>query len=139
MVGILTLAQSSFIRKEVWNSAQNQVMLNNMPLTTSSMLLDARGVLTMVEGNSANVNATKIPFQVYVKRGDVIISQASSENGKAVDEVEVGKLLMGAKRGDVLIIEPIGQDTDQTHWVFTLAGYTLYHWFPIPGMKGDGC
>lgn len=139
LVGILAFAQSSFTKKEADDTSQSRVMLNNRPLTTSTILLDARGVLTMVEGGPANVNAKKVPFQVYVKRGDAIISEASSETNKAIHEVEVGKLLIGAKKGDELIIEPIGNNSEQVRQVFQLAGYTMYHWFPIPREPGNGC
>jgi hypothetical protein len=139
MVGILTLVQSSFTRKEAENMARSRVMFNNMPLTTSTMLLDARGVLTMVEGDQANVHAKKIPFRAYVKRGDAIISQASSETSKTIHEVEVGKLLMGAKKGDELIIEPVAKNSEQVRRVVKLAGYTQFHWFPIPRDPGNGC
>lgn len=139
MVGILTFAQSSFTRKDADDLSRSQVMFNNIPLTTSTMLLDARGVLAMVEGDPTNVHAKKIPFLVYVKRGDAIVNQASSETSKRVNEVELGKLLMGAKNGDELIIEPIKPDQEKSRRVIKLAGYTLYHWFPIPREPGNGC
>ncbi|HEV7347752.1 hypothetical protein [Telluribacter sp.] len=140
IVGILTLAQSSFTRKEAGDISRRQVMFNNMPLTTSTMLLDARGVLAMVEGDPADVNAKKIPFQAFIKRGDVIINQASTRTSRTANEVEVGKLLLGAKKDDELIIKSIGENAEQTRRVLKLGGYRIYHWFPIgPVSAGGGC
>ncbi|MPR34851.1 hypothetical protein [Salmonirosea aquatica] len=143
LVGTLGVFQSSFTWKETTDDLSvNRVLFNGAPLYTSTMLLDARGVLALVEGTLANDNAKKIPFQVYVKRGDVVIAQASSVNSRLVNEIEVGRLLMGAQKGDELIIEPIEPNKGQARRVIKLAGYTLYQWFPIirgfPITQGSG-
>lgn len=138
-VGILTLVQSSFTSKTTDELSVSRVIFNGAPLSTSTMLLDARGTLSMVQGDAADVQSKKIPFQVYLKRGDVIIKQASSVQGRIEHEVEVGKLLLGAKQGDELIIEPVQSQRAQARHVVKLAGYTTFHWFPIAMGAGNGC
>lgn len=78
VVGLLTLVQSSFTRRENSDLSHRRILLNGVPLGTS-MLLDARGVLKMVEGDLTKTSAKVIPIHVYLKRGGYTIREVSSE------------------------------------------------------------
>ncbi len=139
IAGLLTLVQSAFNTRETEDLAYSRVLFNGQPLGVSTMTLDARGVLTVIANDPTLTKVITIPFRVYLRRGELTVKQVDSQSGQALNEVEISKLLVAARQGDELVIEPLGANLQKTQKVIILAGYKVYYWFPIPGMKGDGC
>lgn len=139
IAGLLTLVQSAFNTREAEELSNSRVLFNGQPLTVSTMTLDARGVLTVIANNPTLTEVRAVPFRVYLRRGDLIVKKTDSHSNQAAEEVEISKLLVAARQGDELVIEPVGGNLQKKQKVITLAGYKVYYWFPMPGMQGDGC
>jgi hypothetical protein len=140
IAGLLTLVQSAFNTREAEELSSSRVLFNGQPLTVSTMTLDARGVLTVIANDPTRTKVRTIPFRVYLRRGDLIVKNTDSYSNQTAEEVEISKLLVAARQGDELVIEPLGANLQKTQKTIILAGYKIYYWFPVPGMmKGDGC
>lgn len=152
IVGMLTLAQSGFALKKPANSPFSPILFNGAPFYSSEITRDARGSLTVVDGDAISTQAKKVPFRVFLKRGDVVINrvysddsrpeddvEANSDSSRTVGVVEVSQVLAGARTGDKLIIESGSANQKKVQRVINVAGYTMIRWFRIPGQPGTGC
>lgn len=154
MAGVGVLVQSGFVFKKTTSSepkyvSSTTVLLNQRPLIYNSIIPKSRGLMALVTNDPATTEVTQIPFRVYLKRGNIILSRAASNPDQAGQEVEISKMLSIAMVGDQLIVEPIktkqgneARRSDAPHLIRVdkYAGVNLIpiRFFPVPN-NGDGC
>lgn len=156
LVGAVVLVQSGFVFKktitdEPSNSIHTVVLLNQRPLIYNSIVPKSRGFMAMalVSADSDSAQVTQIPFRVYLKRGNIILSRAASNPDQTGQEVEITKMLSIAMVGDQLIVEPIKtkQNSVTPHLIrvdsYGGTNWIPLRWFPIPNNlgpnNGNGC
>ena len=154
VAGVGVLIQSGFVFKESIinepvNASHTVVLLNHKPLLYNSIIPKSRGILTLVSGDSTSAEAPQIPFRVYLKRGNIILSRVASNPDQTRQEVEISNMLSIAMVGDRLIVEPIEtkQNSEAPHLIrvesYGGTNWIPLRWFPVPNNlvpnNGNGC
>ena len=86
----------------------NPILLNGQPLDYETFNLESTGELTMVIGDPNHPDSQKIQFSVQLK-SDGSVGQISDLKNYLVHSVmslDVSKVLLSAKGGDMLVITP---------------------------------
>ena len=83
----------------------NPLLVNGTMLDYNKFTISSRGLLSVAKGNPSNPKAEKIPFAAFIRRQGKIIQTWSDEKG--IYEIDIEKLLIHAKSGDQLIIDPV--------------------------------
>jgi len=120
-------------KKEV---ARNPLVLNGQPLDYGIFSAASRGKLTVTAINAAKTEA-KVPFRIYLKRGDVVINRGMSSDTRELKEIYVEEILNMARFGDKLVVEYIQKEKETTKCVIVLEKYLL-NLFGF-NKKNDGC
>ncbi|GHB63052.1 hypothetical protein [Persicitalea jodogahamensis] len=137
MLGLLILAGIFISARTIdaGTASSGPVLLDGRTLHTSQIWLNSNGKLSLIVGSSENKAATRVPFRVVLKRGNMIISRAVSET----DEMEISRLLKLAALGDELEVEPLDKNLSNARRVFRVGQYPSFHWIPALRIHGDGC
>jgi len=85
----------------------NPILLDGVSLNYQTFGLDSKGVLKLVSGDPNAPNLVQILFYIQLRRNDTVV-QVSDWNfsSRSLYEVEISKVLMYARQGDHLIINP---------------------------------
>ncbi|MCU0338931.1 MAG: hypothetical protein MUE30_03535 [Spirosomaceae bacterium] len=118
------------------NFYANPLLLNGRPLDLKTFSAASRGVLTFVKGDPYACNMPKVPFVIYLKRGDQIINEGVSSSSYERTQVEIGPIMDIARFGDELIILPTRASDQHAKQVIQLTKF-LPDLFQV--FKKDGC
>jgi len=83
------------------------------------------------------LSEAKVPFRIYLKRGDVVINRGMSSDTRELKEIYVEEILNMARFGDKLVVEYIQKEKETTKCVIVLEKYLL-NLFGF-NKKNDGC
>lgn len=89
------------------NFYANPLLLDGKPLDVTFFSTSSRGRLTVVAGNPAAEEATRIPFRVYLKRNGEKMPYSVVDSDADAQAVDLDLVMAMAKAGDWLVIEPI--------------------------------
>jgi hypothetical protein len=112
------------------------LLLDGQPLNQTELSTVSSGVLTV---NSLESDS-KMPFRIYLKRGDQKLSFGGQTNGKEQYEAEIGFLVSRARFGDALVVETVGNaaENQKPKVVFTKYLFPL-NFTKMTAQNGDGC
>lgn len=112
------------------------LLLDGQPLNQTELSTVSSGVLTV---NSLESDS-KMPFRIYLKRGDQKLSFGGQPSGKEQYEVEIGFLMSRARFGDALVVETVGNaaENQKLKVVFTKYLFPL-NFKKATAQNGDGC
>lgn len=112
------------------------LLLDGQPLDQAGLSTVSNGVLTV---NSLDSDS-KMPFRIYLKRGDQKLSFGGQTNGKEQYEAEIGFLVSRARFGDALVVETVGNaaENQKPKVVFTKYLFPL-NFKKETAQNGDGC
>jgi hypothetical protein len=112
------------------------LLLDGQPLDQAGLSTVSSGVLTV---NSLESDS-KMPFRIYLKRGDQKLSFGGQSNGKEQYEAEIGFLMSRARFGDALVVETVGNaaENQKPKVVFTKYLFPLL-FKEATSQNGDGC
>ena len=112
------------------------LLLDGQPLDQAGLSTVSSGVLTV---NSLESDS-KMPFRIYLKRGDQKLSFGGQTNGKEQYEAEIGFLVSRARFGDALVVETVGNaaENQKPKVVFTKCLFPL-NFKKLTAQNGDGC
>ncbi len=112
------------------------LLLDGQPLDQAGLSTVSRGVLTI---NSLESDS-KMPFRIYLKRGDQKLSFGGQTNGKEQYEAEIGFLVSRARFGDALVVETVGNaaENQKPKVVFTKYLFPLI-FKKVTAQNDDGC
>lgn len=110
--------------------------LDGQPLNQAELSTVSSGVLTV---NSLESDS-KMPFRIYLKRGDQKVSFGGQASGKEQYEAEIGFLVSRARFGDALVVETVGNaaENQKPKVVFTKYLFPL-NFKKATAQNGDGC
>ena len=107
---------NEFDRNQLWQLEPiycNPILLDGNPLDYQTFNLKSTGQLSLVNGDPSVPNSELIPFYVQLRRNDIILPIAAINFlNKGLYEIDISKVLIYAKHGDHLIINP----TYPRHW-----------------------
>ena len=115
------------------NTVNHSILLNGRPFDIQSFTLQSRGVLTIVESESNNEKAKKVPFKIYLKRNGEMFFVGQFLVKKDVYEAEVSDVLVYAFGGDELILELSGKSENKAKRVIRLKSLEFWR------INKDGC
>lgn len=128
---------ASFTLSSIAQTSCNPLTLNGKPLDITNFTVLSKGTLVWGKATPSAASAdNKIPFMIYLKRGNKIISEGASSPTNVVYEIEVGQILTLAQYGDELIIEPARKQDAQQKQVIGLHKYLFNYNFIT---RRDGC
>lgn len=110
--------------------------LDGQPLNQAELSTVSSGVLTV---NSLESDS-KMPFRIYLKRGNQKLSFGGQPSGKEQYEAEIGFLVSRARFGDALVVETVGNaaENQKSKVVFTKYLFPL-NFKKVTAQNGDGC
>jgi hypothetical protein len=86
------------------------LLVDNQWLNPALLSTVSRGSLTVVSTDPANETRERIPFRVYLKRDGDIVENGVHRADQPVTEIDLKDVLVVARPGDWLVIEPIRTD-----------------------------
>jgi hypothetical protein len=105
------------------NFDTNPLMLNDKTLDYGAFDLQSKGVLTLVKGNLITVKATPISFYVSIRRnGKILDDKNMLFLNKALYKINLSKIFLFAKEGDILIINPVQTENWKAKRILKLIG-----------------
>lgn len=112
------------------------LLLDGQPLNQAELSTVSSGILTV---NSLESDS-KMPFRIYLKRGDQKLSFGGQPNGKGQYEAEIGFWVSRARFGDALVVETMGSaaENQKPKVVFTKYLFPLL-FKKVTAQNGDGC
>lgn len=112
------------------------LLLDGQPLNQTELSTVSSGVLTV---NSLE-SESKMPFRIYLKRGDQKVSFGGQTNGKEQYEAEIGFLVSRARFGDALVVETVGNAAENQKPKVVLTKYLFpLNFKKVTAENGDGC
>ncbi|CCH51913.1 hypothetical protein BN8_00871 [Fibrisoma limi BUZ 3] len=143
MLGVLVLAcLGAFARNNTADADRSLILLNGKPMTYTTFTIGSRGTLALHAVHPDEPETAPIPFRIYLKRGNALITSTGSNPNRVVTEVEIGNVLAVAKHGDELIIEPVRQNEGSARRTFQVVNYInmpISKWLFLPKKATDGC
>ena len=118
----------------------NPLTIDGKPLDYVTFSIASKGMLAVVTGNPESSEAVKIPFRIYLQRGNQQIHALAGQ--QPLYTVDVARILAVAKVGDHLVIEPIHKSDWRGKRIIKVVDYgmaPLYMWLPLLTKRGDGC
>lgn len=118
----------------------NPLTIDGKPLNYATFSIASQGMLAVVMGNPESSEATKVPFRVYLQRGNQQINALAGS--QPLYEVDVARVLAIARVGDHLVVEPIYKSDWRGKRIIKVVDYgvvPLYKWFPLLTKQADGC
>lgn len=140
--GSIILANTFHLRTEGRETSfyYNPLTIDGKPLDYATFSIASQGMLAVVTGNPESPEATKIPFRIYLQRGNQQIHALAGM--QPLYTVDVARILAVAKVGDHLVIEPIHKSDWRGKRIIKVVDYgmaPLYMWLPLLTKRGDGC
>ncbi len=111
------------------------VLLNGKTLHSPLLWLNSNGQLSLVTSHAETGEPSGVPFRVYLKRGNMVISRAASN----ADGMEISTILRQATLGDELVVEPVDEKLSTARRVFSVGRYPAFNWIPTLNGPRDGC
>ena len=91
----------------------NPVRLDGRPLSWQTFSTESRGALTLVHGDPPSRTETPIAFTIALRReGQVLRDPSMAFVSRVLYQVELAEVLVHARPGDHLIIDPV----DKNDW-----------------------
>lgn len=134
----LSLCCSGLLWAKGDNFYANPLLLNGRPLDLKAFSAASRGILTFVKGDPYGCNLPKVPFVIYLKRGNEIINLGASSSTREVYEIEVSSVLGMARFGDELVIMPARPSDQHAKQVIRLTKF-LQNLFKVYTKAKDEC
>jgi|GEM_PF-1921863 len=120
----------------------NPLLLNNRSLDYNLFSIGSKGVLSVVAGNPIDARTPRVPFRIYLQRDGKPVNMGASDSGRIVSEIDVSAVLIQAKPGDVLVIEPARNEDQIGRQTIRLKDATFnlqFNLFPFLKQQGDNC
>lgn len=100
----------------------NPLLLDGQVFEYNSFSSKTTGELTVVKGNPASEQRTKIPFSVLLRRNGKILERKDLEFLKQeYFQLEISNILEYCKKGDQLIIQPVGKENRKAKRILKLV------------------
>ena len=115
------------------NTVNHAILLNGRPFDIQSFTLESKGILTIVEENSNQEKAKKVPFKIYLKRNGEMFFVGQFLVKKDVYEAEISEVLAYAFGGDELILELSGKSENKGKRTIRLKSLEFWR------INKDGC
>ena len=88
----------------------NPILLDGKPLNYNNFSLETKGELSLVSGDPNVTTPVRIPFYLQIRRNGYIVQSFELYFlNQELYEIEISKVLLYARQGDHLIINPTRQ------------------------------
>ncbi|WP_338875165.1 hypothetical protein WBJ53_06035 [Spirosoma sp. SC4-14] len=120
----------------------NPLLLNNRSLDYNLFSIGSKGVLSVVAGNPIDRTTPRIPFRIYLQRNGKAVRMGASDSSQVVSQIDVSAVLIQAKPGDILVIEPARSEEPIGRQTIRLKDTTFnlqFNLFPFLKQQKDNC
>ncbi len=101
----------------------NPLLVDGKALDYGTFDLNAKGVLSLVNGQAETKQAQNIPFYVYIRRnGEIIEDPKMSFLNKELHKINLSDIFSFCKDGDLLIIKPAKAEDWASKRILKLIG-----------------